>query len=80
MQSAQHRVRKVAVLLVDLDRFGRVNTMLGPVVGDQMLKTLSRRLVECVTDDKLVARLEDDEFAIILREPDGIDGACATAG
>ncbi|WP_166618399.1 putative bifunctional diguanylate cyclase/phosphodiesterase, partial [Paraburkholderia madseniana] len=80
VQSAQHRAGKVAVLLVDLDRFGRLNTMLGHVAGDQVLKTLSRRLLECVKDNKVVARLGDDEFAILLREPDGIEGVCATAG
>ncbi|OPZ00889.1 diguanylate cyclase [Bradyrhizobium sacchari] len=55
----------LAVLMLDLDRFKEVNDTLGHPAGDSLLRAVSARLRECVTDTALIARLGGDEFAVI---------------
>lgn len=56
---------RLALLLLDLDRFKHVNDALGHAVGDRLLVEVSARLTEVAGGD-LVARLGGDEFAIVL--------------
>lgn len=56
----------LVVLLLNVDRFTRINESLGATVGDEFLIALARRLTGCVRDRDCVARLGADEFAILL--------------
>jgi PAS domain S-box-containing protein len=56
---------RVAVLLVDLDRFKVINDTLGHQSGDQFLRMVSKRLMQCVRETDTVARLGGDEFVLI---------------
>jgi diguanylate cyclase (GGDEF)-like protein len=59
--------QKMALLLIDLDRFKEINDTLGHATGDQMLKLLGPRLEAELGDiPGTVARLGGDEFAIFL--------------
>lgn len=60
--------RAVAVLMIDLDNFKPVNDTHGHLVGDELLRSVSSRLVQCVRPGDTCARLGGDEFAIILDE------------
>jgi diguanylate cyclase (GGDEF)-like protein len=59
------RGEDVAVMCLDLDRFKSVNDTLGHPVGDELLKTVAKRLRSCVREADTIARLGGDEFAII---------------
>jgi diguanylate cyclase (GGDEF)-like protein/PAS domain S-box-containing protein len=66
MQLSQRRGEKVAVLLIDLDRFKNINDSLGHHVGDAVLRSVSQRLLEAVRTEDTVCRLGGDEFVVAL--------------
>ncbi|MBU4526694.1 MAG: EAL domain-containing protein [Desulfomicrobium sp.] len=57
-----------AVVQVDIDRFKDVNDSLGHLVGDQLLQSVGRILLETVSAIDTVSRLGDDEFVVLLEE------------
>ncbi len=65
-QERDGQLRPAALLFVDLNRFKEVNDSFGHAVGDQLLRQISRRLTDALTDATLVARLGGDEFVVAL--------------
>jgi diguanylate cyclase (GGDEF)-like protein len=57
---------RVAVMLLDLDRFKEINDTLGHHYGDEVLRQVGERLSELLGEQDTVARLGGDEFAILL--------------
>ncbi len=57
---------RVALVLLDLDRFTLVNETLGHAVGDLLLKEVARRVVGAARTTDTVARLGSDEFGVLL--------------
>jgi diguanylate cyclase (GGDEF)-like protein/PAS domain S-box-containing protein len=57
-----------AVLVIDLDRFKKVNDVHGFIAGDDLLAKVARRLHAEVRDTDTVSRIGEDEFAIILSD------------
>ncbi|MEO6276904.1 GGDEF domain-containing protein [Roseateles sp.] len=64
------RNEPVSVLWLDVDRFGEVVKGMGPEVGDHFLYGLGQMLISKVRASDLVARLEEDHFAILLPDCD----------
>jgi diguanylate cyclase (GGDEF)-like protein len=57
-----------AVLVIDLDRFKKVNDVHGYIAGDDLLAKVGRRLYAEVRDTDTVSRIGEDEFAIVLAD------------
>jgi len=66
---AQRRGRLMAVLLVDLDGFKKINETYGHEVGDDVLICVAQRLSGCVRGSDTVSRLGGDEFVVLLNDP-----------
>src|SRR3954447_9219221 len=60
----------VALLMIDLDDFKRVNDIFGHAVGDQVLSELATQLRSVVRETDDVCRTGGEEFAIIARSGD----------
>lgn len=63
---ARHSNRKVTVAYIDLDNFKEVNDSFGHRAGDELLKELAARMVNCVRASDMVVRLGGDEFLLVL--------------
>jgi diguanylate cyclase (GGDEF)-like protein len=63
---------KVALVLLDVDRFKQVNDLLGHLAGDELIQQVGQRLLRVGRETDTVARLGGDEFAIILANPAGL--------
>lgn len=54
------------LMFIDLDEFKNINDNEGHIVGDELLKAVSKRLSSCVRDEDLIARYGGDEFTLIF--------------
>lgn len=63
---AQRYQNGVTVVFLDIDNFKLINDSLGHRAGDDLLKTLAKRMVRCVRRTDTVVRLGGDEFVIVL--------------
>ena len=68
IKKADLEKKRLALLLLDLDRFKRIDDSLGHQAGDILLKAIAERLGENLEDGDFLARLGGDSFAIMLSE------------
>jgi len=66
LKLARRLEKKVAVMILDLDKFKPVNDLHGHATGDKLLKVVAERLMKCAREVDTVARLGGDEFAIVF--------------
>ncbi len=68
--SRQQPDRPLSILLMDLDRFKRVNDTYGHLVGDQVLIDFSNLLQESVRNSDIAGRYGGEEFMVLLPNSD----------
>jgi diguanylate cyclase (GGDEF)-like protein/PAS domain S-box-containing protein len=66
IERARRTQDNLAVMMVDLDNFKRVNDSLGHQAGDTVLCEISNRLKACVRKSDTVGRMGGDEFVVLL--------------
>jgi len=74
IELARRRGHRVALFIMDIDNFKRINDSLGHGEGDEVLKVVSQRIKKSIeSEGGLLARIGGDEFAIIIEDFDTID-------
>jgi diguanylate cyclase (GGDEF)-like protein len=70
--------KTLSYLLVDVDRFKRINDDDGHLEGDQALRSIAQTIDATTRESDMVGRFGGDEFVVILPATD-LDGAVGTA-
>lgn len=68
ISQAKHSDHVFGLLVMDLDRFKDVNDSLGHDVGDELLNQIGQTLIDSTEQSDAVARLGDDDFAVLFSE------------
>ncbi len=68
IQKSRRSPASFAVLFGDLDHFKQINDGLGHEAGDQLLKTVARRLQRSLRNEDSICRLGGDEFVVLLQD------------
>lgn len=79
IEKAKRDQHKVALLFIDLDHFKEINDSLGHNIGDEILKVLTQRFEDIISDADTLARLGGDEFGIVLENIEHIQNASLVA-
>lgn len=64
--AAQREKSLLSLIVLGLDGFRKINDLLGHSIGDELIKAVSERLQSCVRRSDTVARVKDDEFAMVM--------------
>ncbi|MFW5735460.1 MAG: GGDEF domain-containing protein [Oceanidesulfovibrio sp.] len=67
---AERHGHDLTLLLLDIDRFKRVNDTYGHPVGDRVLAAIAKQVTHVVRSGDMVARVGGEEFSVILPETD----------
>ena len=73
----RHRCH-AAVLFLDLDGFKHINDSLGHLIGDRLLQSVAKRLLDCVRSPDSVIRQGGDEFIVVIQELKHLEDAVTT--
>jgi diguanylate cyclase (GGDEF)-like protein/PAS domain S-box-containing protein len=65
---ASRRQKQLAILFLDLDGFKHINDSLGHSIGDKLLQSIAKRLVNRIRGSDTVCRQGGDEFIVLLSE------------
>jgi diguanylate cyclase (GGDEF)-like protein len=60
--------RGLSLVMIDIDGFSAFNETYGQSLGDRLLRNFATTLAETVSPPELVARIKDDDFAVLLPE------------
>ena len=61
---------RVGVLMIDIDRFKKLNDTFGHAVGDHVLREVAQAIAGAVREDDVPARFGGEEFAVLLKHPE----------
>jgi diguanylate cyclase (GGDEF)-like protein len=70
LTEADQRNTPLALALLDLDNFKRINDNHGHQTGDEVLRRIASRLLSSVRGDDAICRMGGDEFLVLMRDTD----------
>lgn len=70
LANARRHGRPLAMLIVDVDHFKRINDRFGHPIGDRVLRDIAERATSAIRDVDRLARIGGEEFAVLLPETD----------
>lgn len=88
INAAQRTQKEICVFFMDLDNFKVINDTMGHSVGDELLKIIAERLLNCVRSgdtvsryggDETVSRYGGDEFILVFPHVSKIEDAALIA-
>jgi diguanylate cyclase (GGDEF)-like protein len=68
-----------AVMMINLERFSRVNACMGSLSGDELLISVARRIKGALRASDVLARPGGDEFGILIATDEGLSDALQVA-
>jgi Amt family ammonium transporter len=74
-EQARHEGAKHTLVYIDLDQFKLVNDTCGHVVGDRLLRQVSRWIRAALRENQILARIGGDEFGLLVLHSDLESGA-----
>ena len=80
VEAAKRHQTGLALLMIDLDNFKKINDTFGHHCGDEVLRVTADRLVQAVRKTDTVARMGGDEFVVLLpdlEDPSQVEGIAA---
>lgn len=80
LAAARRKKDKVAVMMIDIDKFKDVNDTFGHDVGDAILKIVAEGISSILRKTDTIARMGGDEFVVVLTEIASARDAAVVAG
>ena len=71
--------KELALMMINLDHFRAITDTHGHATGDAVLRETAARLTRALAGEPIVARMGADEFAALIRVPNGDSGIAAQA-
>ncbi len=79
LAGASRRGSSIAMVMIDIDHFKKINDTFGHGAGDLVLRKVGALLKECIRASDIACRFGGEEFALVLPEA-SLDGASHRAG
>ena len=77
MYDLEHRKEKnMKIAIIDIDNFKKINDYYGYKIGDELIKAVSDKLKDLVTEDFTLYHISIDEFALVKKSDVEIDVLC----
>jgi diguanylate cyclase (GGDEF)-like protein len=65
---ARRHHKNIAILLIDIDNFKKINADFGREIGDEVLKEVGKRFASTIRSEDVLAHLDGDEFVVLLND------------
>jgi diguanylate cyclase (GGDEF)-like protein len=75
INSLKNKGQLLGVIVLDIDKFKKINDTMGHRVGDELLKEIAKRLKNCISDKHTLARHSADEFILLMSNINAIENS-----